>query len=491
MRRNQIWLSIVAVIAVLSLIGCNGSKSGAGADGGEGDGKQLRQLMPFERFEPNGDAVAQYLKEKTDYTVKYEMLPAENADEKLNLLMANKEPYDVLKLAPAQYYQLVSSGALEPLDDLIEQYGANMKQVIGSESWEGARYEGKTYAIPETGGGSGTASYALVVRQDWLDEMNMKAPTNLDEFVTVLRAFKEKKNVIPLTGGKVPVHPDIASVFGLTTAWLERDGKIIHSVEAPEMREYLAFMSTLYKEGLIDSEWGINTADKSIEKVASGKAAMYSPGWWVAPNLVNALAKNFPDAKLGIVPVLKDKAGVARVGSAGNTINYFIAVPKFANHKEEVVKWLDMKFDKDIFKGIAIGEEGAHHKLEDGVYTPIMPKFADERSNASSFLTGVDEKSYPIYWQARLKKNPVVESYFTTFQKNAEGLLVIDPMSAAPPIPDISKNLQRLNKYQEDTFINFISGTEPLDNYDQFLTEWRAQGGEEMVKAANEWYAKR
>lgn len=92
--------------------------------------------------------------------------------------------------------------------------------------------------------------------------------------------------------------------------------------------------------------------------MASGKAAMYSPGWWVAPNLVNALAKNFPDAKLEIVPVLKDKAGVARVGSAGNTTNYYIAVPKFSKHKEEAIKWLDLKFDKDIFKGIAIGEEG-------------------------------------------------------------------------------------------------------------------------------------
>ncbi len=489
MRRQRIWVSMVAIITALSLIGCSGAKPGQGAESGEGDSKQLRQLMPFDRFEPNGDPVAQYLKEKTGYTVKYEMLPAENADEKLNLLMANKEPYDILKLAPAQYYQLVSSGALEPLDDLIEKYGTNMKQVIGPDSWVSAQYEGKTYAIPETGGGNGAASYALVVRKDWLDELSLKVPTNLDELVTVLKAFKEKKNVIPLTGGKAPVNPDIASVFGLTTAWLERDGKIIHSVEAPEMKEYLAFMRQLYQEGLIDSEWGINTADKSIEKMASGKAAMYSPGWWVAPNLANALAKNFPEAKLEIMPVLKDKAGVARVGSAGNTTNYYIAVPKFSKNKEEAVKWLDLKFDKDIFKGIAIGEEGVHHTFENGVYTPIMPKFADERSNASAFLTGVDETNYPTYWQARLKKNPVVENYFATFKKNAEGLIVIDPMSSAPPIPDISKNLQRLNKFQEDTFINFISGADPLDNYDQFLAEWRAQGGEAMVKAANEWYA--
>ncbi|EJW19751.1 ABC transporter, solute-binding protein [Paenibacillus alvei DSM 29] len=191
MQQKKIWFSIISIVMVLSLLGCNSGGSGKGAEEGEG-GKQLRQLMQFDRFEPNGDPVALYLKEKTGYTVKYEMLPAENADEKLNLLMANKESYDVMKLASAQYYQLVSSGALEPLDDLIEKYGINMKQVISKESWDGARYDGKIYAIPETGGG-GTSSNALVVRQDWLDELGLKMPTNLDELVTVLRAFKEKR----------------------------------------------------------------------------------------------------------------------------------------------------------------------------------------------------------------------------------------------------------------------------------------------------------
>ncbi|MCU6339564.1 hypothetical protein KW823_23905, partial [Enterobacter quasiroggenkampii] len=90
MQRKQVWISLISIVMVLSLLGCNSAGSGQGASGGEG-GKQLRQLMQFDRFEPNGDPVAVYLKEKTGYSVKYEMLPAENADEKLNLLMANKE----------------------------------------------------------------------------------------------------------------------------------------------------------------------------------------------------------------------------------------------------------------------------------------------------------------------------------------------------------------------------------------------------------------
>ncbi|GIP35251.1 extracellular solute-binding protein [Paenibacillus sp. J2TS4] len=456
----------------------------------EGDDKtekpQLRQLMPFDRFDPNKEPVAAYLKEATGYDVKYEQLPAENADEKLNLLMANQESYDFMKIAKNQFARLAASGALEPLDELIEKYGTNMQKVIYEETWNSVIIDGKKYGIPEGTAGTQVGT-ELVVRQDWLDELGLEMPTNTDELYDVLKTIKEKKNIIPLTGGKDPMVGDIASTFGITTDWVEQDGKLVHAVELPGMKEYLAFMNKLYQEGLMDPEWGINTSAKAIEKFSSGKAAMYRLAWWDAGNINNALAKNFPDAKISIVPFLKNKDGqVTVVGTAG--VSYVIAIPKWSKHKEDAIKYIDMKLEEDIFKGLAIGEEGVHHEVKDGKYYPIHPKFADEWSNASAFLTGSDQEKYPDYWQARVRKDENVQTYFETFQANAEDKKVIDPLSYAPPIDAISKNTQKLAKLREDSFIKFIGGVDSLDNYDKFLEQWRAQGGDEMIKAANEWY---
>jgi len=495
-------LSISVLSASLAACGSGDSKSSSGSPSPSGSASsspeankpkpQLRVLNQYAQFDPNTDPVGQYLKEKTGYDVKYDMLPVENADEKLNLLMNGKEPYDIMKLSKNQFEKLAAAGALEPLDDLIAKYGKNMKEVIGKDSWDGAMLNGKTYAIPEGGSSLGVNS-AFVVRQDWIDELGLKMPNNLDELYTMLKTIKEKKNVIPLTGGKDPIVQEIATVFGLRVmgapwnTWKVVDGKIIHVAEDPAMKEYIAYMKKLYNEGLIDSEWAINQSNKLIEKFTSGKAAMFKMNWANAQTVTEALAKNFPDAKMGIVPFLQDKEGKrTAVGSGG--ISWYIAVPKWAPNKEEALKYMDLKLDKDIFKGLAIGQEGVHHTVKDGKYYPILPIFNEKWNNGSYFITGVDEKMYPIYWQARVRKNEHVQKYYETYQENAKENLVGDPLRSAPPIDVISKNSQRLNKLLEDTLIKIITTQDSVDSYDKFLTQWKTDGGDEMVKAANEWY---
>lgn len=450
---------------------------------------ELRVLMQYDRIDPNQDYTGKKIIELTGYPVKYEMLPAENPDEKLNLLVTNQEPFDAMKLNSAQFYKLATAGALEPLDDLINKLGPNIKNAISEKSWESTKINGKIYAIPETGSGI-AISEELIVRQDWLDELGLQVPTNTDELYTVLKTIKEKKNVIPLVGSKDSIQSllgDIAAAFGVTTWWVDNNGTLTHQVETPQMKEFLTYMNKLYKEGLIDSELPLSTSAKAIEKFSSGKAAMYKLAWFNAPNTINALTKNNPNAKVSVIPFLKGKDGKAQVfANTGTT--WFIAIPKYSKNKEEAFKFLDKKLEPAIFKELAIGIEGTHHKVEDGKYIPILPKFNEDLNYASGFMTGVDEKNYPTYWQARVRKDPILTSYFEKFQENAKGLIVTDPLAFAPPIPEIAKNKQKLDKLQLDNMLNFITGTQPISDYDKFVAKWKAEGGDEMTKGANAWY---
>ena len=203
-----------------------------------------------------------------------------------------------MKLNALQFYNLASAGALEPIDELLESHGNYIKQSIKQESFGSATIDGKIYGIPETGAGVSIGE-ALVVRQDWMDELGLSTPTNADELYNVLKTIKEKKNVIPLTvSNKAPaIYGNIAATFGVFTDWKEVDGKLVHRAELPEMKEYLTFMNKLYKEGLLDTETPINTAQKSIEKFSGGKGAMYELPWWSAGTTIEALTKNFPEAK--------------------------------------------------------------------------------------------------------------------------------------------------------------------------------------------------
>jgi len=502
---------LLLIVAMLAVTACGGSgggndKQGSGETAGpstsdnnqsskndnnekkdplSGEKPVLRQLQPFDRFDPNAEFTAKFLEEKTGYKSVYEMLPEEMANEKLNLLMSNKEKYDILRLTKDQFFTLAEAGALEPLNDLIDQYGPNLKAGISEASWEAASIDGKIYAIPQAGTGN-YASSSLVVRKDWLDELGLKLPTNRDELYDVLKAFKEKKNVIPLVWYG-SVLQEIASTFGIYNSWDVVDGELYHQAEHPRMKEYLAFMNKLYTEGLIDAEWPINTGTTAIEKFTSGKAAMMKLAWWSAPSVVGALERNFPDAELATLPFLTDENGKAGVG-INTGITYFIAIPKWAPNKEHAMNYMNMKLEEDLFKELVIGQEGVHHKVEDGKYFPILPAF-DDLNNASYFLTGVDERVYSTYWQARVRKDPILYNYCEELQTLAEGLFVEDPMSNAPPIQSISEHAQKLAKFSEDTYMRFIAGAESLDNFESYLAQWKADGGEQMVNDARAWFA--
>ncbi|OBR63438.1 ABC transporter substrate-binding protein [Paenibacillus oryzae] len=487
------WLAIVIALA-LTLTACgggNGEKPGSGEkpseNGGEGGAKpNLTMLMQYSLFDPNADPVAKNIEDVTGYKITYEMLPAENGDEKLNLMVANNQNFDVMKLGAAQFYKLATAGALEPLDELIDSLGPNIKAAIKEDSWKSATIDGKIYAIPETGSGVSVGE-ELVVRQDWMDELNLKHPTTPDELYEVLKAIKAAKNVVPLTGTKDSIYGDIAAAFGVLNEWNDVDGTLVHKAELPQMKEFLSYMNKLYSEGLLDSEMPLNTAAKAIEKFSSGNAAMFKLAWWSASPAEAALKKNFPEAEIGIIPYLVGKDGKSSVG-VNLATTWYIAVPKVSKLKEDAIKLIDSKLQKENFIKLAIGEEGVHHEVKDGKYYPILPKFNDDLANASSYMTGVNEHDYPTYWQARVRKDPVLQRYYEAFQENAaKGNIVIDPMSIAPPIEAVSKNKQKLTKLLDDAALMFIAG-QPIGEYDAFLAQWKAEGGAEAVQQANDWY---
>lgn len=438
-------------------------------------------------YDPNNYPVQKMLEEKTGYKVQYEALPAENADDKLNLLMANKEPYDILKLTPGQFIKLANEGALEPLDDLLKQYGQTILKVTAPETFVGAKVNGKIYGIPEKNAKDSIGT-ALAIRQGLLDELNLKVPTTIDEFYTFLKTIKDKKGIIPLsTSNTQAIVMEIAGAFGVCTYWEESGGKLRYRGENPGMKEYLAFMNKLYQEGLLDQEMPANTSAKVQEKFISGKAAVIQYAWWSAPTIIPALQKTFPNEKLALIPPLKGKDG-----KSSNWINkgvsWYIAVPKVSKNKEEAIKYINMKLQPDIFKLMTIGEKDVHYTEKNGEYYPILPKFFDERGRADWYLTGTDQEAYAKLWLVRLRKDPNLEEAFNQIQKQMP-VGKANPDAFAPPLPNASKYGQKLGKLETDTLVKFIAGADKLENYDKFLEQWKTQGGTDCLKEVNDWYA--
>ena len=54
--------------------------------------------------------------------------------------------------------------------------------------------------------------------------------------------------------------------------------------------------------------------------------------------------------------------------------------------------------------------------------------------------------------------------------------------------PSMITKQGELDKLRDNTFISMIMGETPIDEFDTFVEQWKAQGGEDITNEVNEWY---
>ncbi|MBM7567821.1 extracellular solute-binding protein [Paenibacillus sacheonensis] len=474
----------------------NQAANGENAASGDASKPELKRLDVWQNEDYNTYPVAKMLEDKTGYKVKYDMLPQDKPSEKLNLIMSSGEPYDLVSASSdmALYSDYAQKGALVDLLPLIDKYGPNIKAAISQPSIDALKVDGKLYAIPTA------VTYAvnssILIRMDWLEKLGLQMPTTTEELTTVLKAFKDKdpgsngNQNVPLTiRGDLPMLDNIVGAFGLPNAWNDVDGKLVPRVLDPAYKDYIAYMSDLYKQGLLDKEFVVNKDATAKEKFSSGKAGAIIVHWADIPTISDAIAKTAPDAKFAFVPALKGPAGKA--GFAANSgFDRLTFIPKASKHPEDAIKWINASLDPETFKDLAIGEEGKHFKFENGAYTPILPIFTDERNLANNYMAGTDETNYPLYWQARVRKSPVMfEAFDFLNNKQPDNVKIPNKLGLAPFMPEYAKDNLQLESMVGDYTIKLIAGAESLSGLEAFQAKYKAAGEEASAKEINDWYA--
>lgn len=495
-RKPSVWIPAALSLALLAGCSAGGSQETKGADqqpeaaNSSADGSKQKpalKVLGFNvAFDPNADPVAKDVEAKTGYKVTYSVLPKDKPEEKLNIEIASGTEYDILDLTPSQFYTLVAQGALQPIDELVEKNGTHMKQAISASSWELGKYNGKLYGVPQKNERANIEK-TMIMRQDILTELGLKMPETLDELYQTLKTVKAKKpDMIPLTGNNMDVFM-IYSGFGLYTDWAEVNGQLLPRIKQPAMKDYMAFMRKLYTEGLLDKDWAVNKTAQTQEKFVSGKAFMIPGNWNDASNMNAAFAKNVPNGKMGYMLPLKGADGNAGVQMEDKLL-YVHAIPKSSKHAEDAIKFMDAKLEMDTFTFLTMGEKGKTFNEENGVYSPIMPAFTEQRGNAYWFLDGIQEVKYADMWLARLRRTPTLFEAFSAINKDFDKYAKKNPVAFMPPIEVVGKNQASLTQKETDYFIKLLLGGESIDNFDKFIKDWDASGGSEVVKAVNEWY---
>jgi putative aldouronate transport system substrate-binding protein len=452
--------------------------------------KTIKELLGYTDTDPNLEPPAKKIAEMTGYKLEFYTLPAENFDEKLNLEISTGTEYDLIMLSSSQFQTLMGKGALVDFGPIMDQYAPDLKASFNEDEWATGEYDGKTYGIPQF-----DARYVesnIAYRKDIADSLGLTAPTDPDGLYNFLKAVKAAKpDIIPLTGNET-IHSTISSGFGITwNQWVVAGDTITHRVLTPEIRDYLAYMAKLYSEGLLDVEWPVNKGDNIDEKFTSGKAFSDLRAWYDAPTINPALEKTTGGTVAYIQPLKNPLTGKASYGLSIGPSS-FVSIPTTCKDPTEVMKYLNLRAQPDIFVTSFLGVKDVQYQVKQGPggdeYWPIFPAFT-EWYNASYFFVCVPSKTFTTLWLCRVRKSEILYNVFTAMNAGSADEMVYDPLSYAPPLLSVAKYVQSLGQMENDFYVQVITGTKSISDFDAFVSDWKSQGGQEMLTEVQNWYA--
>ncbi|RTE10202.1 extracellular solute-binding protein [Paenibacillus whitsoniae] len=443
--------------------------------------------------------------EKTNVYFKWLKAPVDTKDyvEKFNLTLAGGTLPDMMEASTDLLIKGGENGIFEPLNKLIDQYMPNFKQVMASNpkiAKEIKSDDGNIYYFPQI---SAVKTINLnIFRQDWLDKLGLKAPTTTEEMYQVLKAFKEKdpngngkNDEIPFTTklktrGLLPFFEP----FGVS---LEEDfyvdnGKVYYTYTNPKMKDALAFVSKLYKEGLIDKEYITNDQkvwESRFTNQVSGATFDSFPRLDALEKLVGKVNANA--VMNGTIPLKGPSGADAYTKSQQSLIKNGFAVSSQSKFKVEIAKMQDWFYSPEGQLAMNFGKLGETYVMEGDQpkFTDVIMKDANNSPLIKMYELGHREFAYQ--WDIRYENAMVtpklekIRDSITPFIKDRFPLSISFKQEERDVL---NSKFTEITTYKEEMMNKFIMGTESLDKFDQFVAHMNAMGLENVVKIQQAGY---
>ncbi|MBB3113298.1 putative aldouronate transport system substrate-binding protein [Paenibacillus phyllosphaerae] len=449
--------------------------------------------------------VQQWLEKKFNVKIK----PVKVTDASI----ASGEVPDLFMLGdPANVSAYQSQGVLMDIDPtmLKEKMPEYAKDVESANAlFQTVTFDDKLWAIPMF---IDLKPYdlAMLYRKDWLDKVGItKIPETLDEFEKAAYAFAKndpdgngKQDTYGLTGTATSTWStgfySIFGAFGIEpTMWQEQNGQLVNGSIRNEAKDAVAKLAQWYKDGVIDPEFITDTQDSYRKKLYNGrigtieeqigKAALEDGATITGMKAIN------PEAQLVLG---KNPQGPGGSGSWdwGTKSNFVVLGRQVKEDPEKLAKIFEIlnaeSNDEETINMTSMGEKGKHWDFaESGATTgatKFLPEFEkQEQRDALGIrlfsLGNITTRAYREKY-SNPKLNDVVRS-FSTSPSWTDSLLFA-------ALPSDGKYKQELTALTQKYFAQFISGEIPLTDWDKYVAEWKAKGGDELTKEANDLYVK-
>ncbi len=270
--------------------------------------------------DPNKRTIFKRLQEETNVEIDWTAIQQDQWGDKITLAMANLDTLSdfifTANFSDNDLLRYADQGVIIPLEEYIDAYMPNLKAIFDKYpeyKKMSTDTEGHIWALPwiEQLGSEKTAiqtvSEMSFINKKWLDFLGLDVPETVEEFKQTLEAFRdhasELQKEFAIDGSIIPMScivndgsQDMAILLnGFGEGYGDNDQgrhiavtddlKVICTAAQPGFKDGIAWLHSLYEEGLIDSE--AFTQDWSTY-VSKGKSGRYGVCFsWDVANIVD------------------------------------------------------------------------------------------------------------------------------------------------------------------------------------------------------------
>lgn len=545
MKKKKALLSMMALVVLLTA--CSSNNGGASKDGSGQAADPNVKVDPFKMPKPievttfkslspgaklpAGDTVEsnqymKYISEKTNINFKILWYAAsQDYEQKMKLAVASNDLPDVMLVNEQIFLALAEAGQIEDLSKVYDKYASPLAKELyastNNKAIEKATYKGKLMGIPNISVQADAASMAWV-RKDWMDKLGLQPPKSIDDVAAIAKAFVEKDpdgsgkaDTIGIAGyekaltvsGKAQ-RGDFKGIFQAFGAypsnWIkDSSGKVVYGSILPETKQALSKLRDMYAAGAIDKEFALRKDPN--ENIVSGKAGMFFGPWWSGGLAADAMKLN---PKVDFVPYLiPDTKGTVNTMMVPVSTQ-FIVVKKGMKNPEAAMIYANTfinaqrKVDPDALKlDFTVSAEYWPIGNSTYDYADAVERKSDTLKKAMSGQIKPEElnpEMKEMFAKAtRDKANPKADlkdwSGYFGYTVPAD-LLKQNMNKVYSEFTANTKTMERkwanLQKLETETFFGIVMGEKPLDSFDKFVTDWKAQGGDEITKEVTDEISK-
>lgn len=430
--------------------------------------------------------------------------------ENIGLMIASNDLPDIFITdfddLPGGVQKYADDGVIIALDEYLSEFAPNLcsvlendpeiEKMIVSES-------GLHYMFPFIRGDDLlTVSYGPVVRKDILERAGLVVPETIDEWHTVLQAFKAAGMSAPLSYDLTDMERlsgAFMGAYGIKPDFYVEDGMVHHGLLEAEAKDALANLHQWYDEGLLDPNIAKGGGLLNEKIITSETGAAITYGGSGIGRYMKQAAKN-GDTEFNLVaapfPVL-EKGTVSKFGSKEFRYNAknngFIT--SACTNVELAMRFLDFGYSEEGHMLMNFGTEGESYRMIDGypTYTELITNNPEGEDMTSILSRYAVVNSGPYVQDVRY-----IEQYYVLPQQK-EALTVWGETEAmahnlprltfgAEESTELGKIMNRVDKYADDMMLKFIMGIESLENYDNFVLQLKQYGLERALDLYNAAY---